>query len=38
MLTLGFWVLVWVALAVIGGEKRELLEVDVYGRLNVTRI
>lgn len=31
LVTLGFWVFVWIALVVIGGEKRVILSVDDYG-------
>ena len=29
--TFGLWIIVWVSLAVMGGEKRELFQVDAYG-------
>ena len=29
--TFGLWIIVWVSLAVMGGEKREMFQVDAYG-------
>ena len=31
--TLGFWAIVWIALAIFGGEKRRTITVDEYGQV-----
>lgn len=36
VLTLGLWLIVWVLLAITGGEKRSVITVDEFGRTNVT--
>lgn len=33
VLTLGLWLIVWAALAILGGEKRMVLSVDQAGEL-----
>lgn len=35
VITLGLWLPIWVLLVLIGGEKREVIEVDAYGRVTV---
>src|SRR5262249_41052486 len=35
--TLGTWGIVWIAVAIFGGEKREVVEVDEYGHTNIQR-
>lgn len=37
LLTLGFWAIVWIALAVFGGEKRMVIEIDAYGNTNLQK-
>jgi hypothetical protein len=32
LVTLGFWAIVWIALAIFGGEKRDTVSVDAYGQ------
>ena len=32
ILTLGAWAIVWIAIAIFGGEKRRTLSIDEYGR------
>ena len=34
LFTVGIWVLVWIGLAISGGEKRELISVDEYGNVS----
>jgi len=34
ILLLGLWLIVWILLAVTGGEKRELITVDEWGRVS----
>lgn len=36
--TLLFWVIVWVLLVVTGGEKRNLIQVDEFGNVNVQKV
>ena len=38
IVTLGFWGIVWIALAVLGGEKRELVQVDEWGNPTIARL
>lgn len=33
IITLGIWAIVWICLAVFGGEKHKLIAVDEYGAL-----
>jgi hypothetical protein len=35
--TLGTWAIVWIALTIIGGEKRYTASVDDYGNTNIQR-
>ena len=37
LITVGFWVLVWIPLVIWGGEKREIIRVDEYGNTLVTQ-
>ncbi len=37
-ITLGVWGLVWLGLAFIGGEKREVIQVDEWGNSSVSRL
>ena len=37
-ITLGIWGLVWLALVFLGGEKRELVQVDEWGNSSVSRL
>lgn len=36
--TLGLWGIVWIALAIFGGEKRSLVAVDAYGNATVQKV
>ena len=36
--TLGFWGIVWIALVALGGEKRELVQVDEWGNPTIARL
>lgn len=38
LLMLGLWLIVWVLLAVTGGEKRNLIQVDEFGNVNVQKV
>ena len=38
LFTAGIWFPVWVILAITGGEKRELLQVDAYGAVIARRV
>lgn len=33
IITLGFWVFVWAGVALLGGERRTVLNIDEYGNL-----
>lgn len=35
VLTLGLWVVIWLPLVVIGGEKRQMISVDEFGSVAV---
>ncbi len=37
-ITFLFWGIVWIILAVTGGEKREVITVDEYGNVSVSRV
>lgn len=37
LVTLGLWAIVWIALAIFGGEKRGVIEIDEYGNTNIQR-
>ena len=36
--TLGLWWLVWIAMAICGGEKRRVVAVDEFGNVSVQRV
>ena len=38
LVTLGIWAIVWLALAIVGGEKRRMASVDEYGNVSVQRL
>ena len=38
LLTLGFWGIIWIALALMGGEKREIVQVDEWGSSSVSKL
>ena len=38
LLTVGFWGIVWVALLIFGGVKREIVQVDEWGIPTVARL
>ena len=38
LMTLGVWTIVWLALTVLGGEKREVVQVDEWGNPTVSRL
>ncbi len=38
ILLLGLWLLVWVLLAVTGGEKRQLIQVDEFGNITIQKV
>ena len=38
LVTLGLWVIVWIALVALGGEKRELVQVDEWGNPTIARL
>lgn len=38
IVTAGLWLLVWIPLAILGGEKRELVQVDDYGNLTKRKV
>lgn len=35
LVTVGFWLLVWIPLAIFGGEKRTVIDIDPYGNTNI---
>lgn len=37
LVTVGLWGIVWIALAIFGGEKRTVIDVDEYGNTNIQR-
>lgn len=37
LITLGLWAIVWIAVVALGGEKREVIEIDEYGNTNIQR-
>ncbi len=37
-MTLGVWALIWIALVALGGEKRELVQVDEWGNPTIARL
>jgi hypothetical protein len=38
LVTLGFWGIVWIAMAIFGGEKRSMVTVDEYGNAAVQKV
>ncbi len=38
LLTLGFWAVAWLALVFLGGEKREVVQVDEWGNPTISRL
>ena len=36
--TLGFWAIIWIALAIFGGEKRSLIRIDKNGNPHTTKV
>ena len=38
LVTLGAWVIVWLALVIFGGEKRQIINVDDYGNTLITKV
>lgn len=38
LVTLGFWVIIWIALAIFGGEKRSMVTVDEFGNASVQKV
>ena len=38
LFTLGFWGIIWIALALMGGEKREIVQVDEWGSSSVSKL
>ena len=35
---MGGWIWVWIALAIFGGEKREIATVDEYGNVTLSKV
>lgn len=38
LVTLGIWVIGWIVIAIVGGEKREMVQVDEWGNPSVQRL
>ena len=38
IVTFGVWAIVWIALAIFGGEKRSMVTVDEYGNAAVQKV
>lgn len=38
LVTLGLWVIVWIIVSLTGGEKRTLIVVDEFGRVNIQKV
>ena len=38
LITLGMWAIVWIALVLFGGEKREIVEVDEWGNPSIAKL
>jgi hypothetical protein len=38
LVTIGFWAIIWIALAIFGGEKRSMVTVDEYGNVAVQKV
>lgn len=37
LVTLGLWGIVWLAIAIFGGERRAVVDIDAYGNTNLQR-
>lgn len=35
LITLGFWLIPWIVLVIVGKEKRMMVSVDDYGNVNI---
>jgi hypothetical protein len=38
LVTVGFWVIVWIVLAIAGGEKRQMITIDEFGNVLVQKV
>jgi hypothetical protein len=38
LVTVGFWSLIWIALVIFGGEKREVARVDEWGNASIQKL
>lgn len=38
LVTLGVWWLVWIVIAIVGGEKRQMINVDQFGNVFVQKV
>jgi hypothetical protein len=38
LVTVGFWSLIWIALVIFGGEKREVARVDEWGNSSIQKM
>ena len=38
LITLGVWAIVWLAIVFLGGEKREVVQVDEWGNPTISRL
>lgn len=38
LVTLGIWVIVWIMVAIFGGESRAILAVDEYGNATIQKV
>ena len=38
IITAGIWIIVWIALVIFGGERREIVEVDEWGNSSVSKL
>ena len=38
LVTFGAWGIVWLALVIFGGEKRQIINVDDYGNTLITKV
>lgn len=36
--TIGFWAIVWIALVLLGGEKRQVVQVDEWGNPTISKL
>jgi hypothetical protein len=37
LVTLGLWALIWIGVAILGGEKRMVIDIDEYGNTNIQK-